>query len=121
MDKVYLSLSKMTKKCCRIHLYISLVSLQQVSVLLNGMLDHSFRERSMRKSQGSRLVEWILQRWELLRPWWGNNASTSESKTATLTLLSKVLQVQHSQIYMLLFIFLNMFSLYFCTQVLACV
>uniref|UniRef100_A0A8C7HZ68 DNA-dependent protein kinase catalytic subunit n=1 Tax=Oncorhynchus kisutch TaxID=8019 RepID=A0A8C7HZ68_ONCKI len=67
-----------------------------VSVLLNGMLDHSFRERSMRKSQGSRLVEWILQRWELLRPWWGNNASTSESKTATLTLLSKVLQIDSS-------------------------
>uniref|UniRef100_A0A8L0DT02 DNA-dependent protein kinase catalytic subunit n=1 Tax=Oncorhynchus mykiss TaxID=8022 RepID=A0A8L0DT02_ONCMY len=67
-----------------------------VSVLLNGMLDHSFRERSMRNSQGSRLVEWILQRWELLRPWWGNNASTSESKTATLTLLSKVLQIDSS-------------------------
>ncbi|KAM9553657.1 DNA-dependent protein kinase catalytic subunit [Salvelinus alpinus] len=67
-----------------------------VSVLLNGMLDHSFRERSMRKSQGSRLVERVLQRWELLRPWWGNNASTSESKTATLTLLSKVLQIDSS-------------------------
>ncbi|KAK6293153.1 hypothetical protein J4Q44_G00366540 [Coregonus suidteri] len=67
-----------------------------VSVLLNGMLDHSFRERSVRKSQGSRLVERILQRWEQLRPWWGTNASTSESKTATLTLLSKVLQIDSS-------------------------
>uniref|UniRef100_A0A4W5N3K6 DNA-dependent protein kinase catalytic subunit n=1 Tax=Hucho hucho TaxID=62062 RepID=A0A4W5N3K6_9TELE len=67
-----------------------------VSVLLNGMLDHSFRERSLRKSQGSRLVERVLQRWELLRPWWGNNSSTSESKTATLTLLSKVLQIDSS-------------------------
>ncbi|KAL1006455.1 hypothetical protein UPYG_G00072620 [Umbra pygmaea] len=67
-----------------------------VSILLNGMLDHSFRERSVRRSQGSRLVERVLQRWELLRPWWGTNASTSESKTSTVTLLSKVLQIDSS-------------------------
>ncbi|KAJ8010680.1 hypothetical protein DPEC_G00077640 [Dallia pectoralis] len=67
-----------------------------VSVLLNGMLDHSFRERSVRKTQGSRLVERVLQKWELLKPWWGTNASTSESKTSTLTLLSKVLQIDSS-------------------------
>uniref|UniRef100_A0A6Q2XXY4 DNA-dependent protein kinase catalytic subunit n=1 Tax=Esox lucius TaxID=8010 RepID=A0A6Q2XXY4_ESOLU len=67
-----------------------------VSVLLNGMLDHSFRERAVRKTQGSRLVERVLQRWELLKPWWGTNTSTSESKTSTLTLLSKVLQIDSS-------------------------
>ena len=66
----------------------------QVSVLLNGMLDHSFRERVVRKNHGSRLVELVLQRWDCLHPWWGTSASTPESKTATLVLLSKLLQVQ---------------------------
>ncbi|KAL2085629.1 hypothetical protein ACEWY4_018949 [Coilia grayii] len=67
-----------------------------VSILLNGMLDHSFRERAVRRSQGSRLAEQILQRWESLRPWWGSPASSPQSKTATLTLLSKVLQIDSS-------------------------
>ncbi|XP_031440254.1 DNA-dependent protein kinase catalytic subunit [Clupea harengus] len=67
-----------------------------VSILLNGMLDHSFRERAVRQSQGSRLADQILQRWEALRPWWGSPASSPQSKTSTLTLLSKVLQIDSS-------------------------
>lgn len=65
----------------------------QVSVLLNGMLDHSFRERSIRKTQGSQLAEQVLKQWNLLKPWWTGPSSSPESKTSTLTLLSKVLQV----------------------------
>ena len=72
------------------------VCVWQVSVLLNGMLDHSFRERVVRKNHGSRLVELVLQRWDCLHPWWGTSASTPESKTATLVLLSKLLQVQNN-------------------------
>ncbi|KAF7660907.1 hypothetical protein LDENG_00272900 [Lucifuga dentata] len=64
-----------------------------VSVLLNGMLDHSFRERSVRKTQGSQLVEEVLKRWESLQSWWEGHSSTLESKTATLLLLSKLLQI----------------------------
>ncbi|XP_062335709.1 DNA-dependent protein kinase catalytic subunit [Osmerus eperlanus] len=67
-----------------------------VSVLLNGMLDHSFRERVVRKNHGSRLVELVLQRWDCLHPWWGTSASTPQSKTATLVLLSKLLQIDSS-------------------------
>ncbi|GAA6076648.1 DNA-dependent protein kinase catalytic subunit isoform X1, partial [Tachysurus ichikawai] len=67
-----------------------------VSVLLNGMLDHSFRERSVRKSQGSRLAEQVLKQWDLLKPWWAGPSSSPESKTSTLTLLSKVLQIDSS-------------------------
>ncbi|KAF4089760.1 hypothetical protein AMELA_G00069750 [Ameiurus melas] len=67
-----------------------------VSVLLNGMLDHSFRERSVRKAQGSRLAEQVLKQWDLLKPWWSGPFSSSESKTSTLTLLSKVLQIDSS-------------------------
>ncbi|KAI5104092.1 DNA-dependent protein kinase catalytic subunit [Silurus meridionalis] len=67
-----------------------------VSVLLNGMLDHSFRERSVRKTQGSRLAEQVLKQWNLLKPWWTGPSSSPESKTSTLTLLSKVLQIDSS-------------------------
>ncbi|XP_071387705.1 DNA-dependent protein kinase catalytic subunit [Centroberyx affinis] len=67
-----------------------------VSVLLNGMLDHNFRERSVRKTQGSQLVEAVLRRWESLQPWWEGSTSTPESKTATLLLLSKLLQIDSS-------------------------
>ncbi|XP_036452457.1 DNA-dependent protein kinase catalytic subunit isoform X2 [Colossoma macropomum] len=67
-----------------------------VSVLLNGMLDHSFRERSVRKTQGSRLAEQLLKGWGLLKPWWDSPASSPESKTSILTLLSKVLQIDSS-------------------------
>ncbi|XP_066538129.1 DNA-dependent protein kinase catalytic subunit [Hoplias malabaricus] len=67
-----------------------------VSILLNGMLDHSFRERSVRKTQGSRLAEQLLNGWDSLKPWWGNPTSSPESKTSILTLLSKVLQIDSS-------------------------
>lgn len=67
-----------------------------VSVLLNGMLDHSFRERSVRKSQGSQLGEQVLKEWDLLRPWWEGPAASPESKTSVLSLLAKVLQINSS-------------------------
>ncbi|KAK9971873.1 hypothetical protein ABG768_025216 [Culter alburnus] len=67
-----------------------------VSVLLNGMLDHSFRERSVRKSQGSQLAEQVLKEWDLLRPWWEGPAASPESKTSVLSLLAKVLQINSS-------------------------
>uniref|UniRef100_A0A8C5C632 DNA-dependent protein kinase catalytic subunit n=1 Tax=Gadus morhua TaxID=8049 RepID=A0A8C5C632_GADMO len=67
-----------------------------VSVLLNGVLDHTFRERSIRRSQGSRLVEQVLTRWDSLRSWWATETATPESKTATLLLLSKLLQIDSS-------------------------
>ncbi|XP_062849596.1 DNA-dependent protein kinase catalytic subunit [Trichomycterus rosablanca] len=67
-----------------------------VSVLLNGMLDHSFRERSVRKTQGSRLAEQVLRGWDLLKPWWASQDASPESKTSILTLLSKVLQIDSS-------------------------
>ncbi|XP_073344741.1 DNA-dependent protein kinase catalytic subunit [Pagrus major] len=67
-----------------------------VSVLLNGMLDHSFRERSVRKTQGKQLVEEVLRRWKSLQSWWEGPSSTPESKTATLLLLSKLLQIDSS-------------------------
>ncbi|XP_049912803.1 DNA-dependent protein kinase catalytic subunit isoform X2 [Epinephelus moara] len=67
-----------------------------VSLLLNGMLDHSFRERSVRKTQGKQLVEEVLRRWNSLQSWWEGHSSTPESKTATLLLLSKLLQIDSS-------------------------
>ncbi|XP_028288750.1 DNA-dependent protein kinase catalytic subunit isoform X2 [Parambassis ranga] len=67
-----------------------------VSILLNGMLDHSFRERSVRKTQGKQLVEEVLRRWSSLQSWWEGESSTPESKTATLLLLSKLLQIDSS-------------------------
>ncbi|XP_062235399.1 DNA-dependent protein kinase catalytic subunit [Platichthys flesus] len=67
-----------------------------VSVLLNGMLDHSFGERSVRKTLGKQLVEEVLRRWSSLQPWWEGQSSTPESKTATLLLLSKLLQIDSS-------------------------
>ncbi|XP_061661173.1 DNA-dependent protein kinase catalytic subunit isoform X2 [Syngnathoides biaculeatus] len=67
-----------------------------VSTLLNGMLDHSFRERSFRKTQGKQLVEEVLRGWTRLQSWWGGHASNAESKTATLLLLSKLLQLDSS-------------------------
>ncbi|XP_034023252.1 DNA-dependent protein kinase catalytic subunit-like [Thalassophryne amazonica] len=67
-----------------------------VSMLLNGMLDHSFRERTVRKTQGKQLVEEVLRRWGSLQSWWEGQSSTPESKTATLLLLSKLLQIDSS-------------------------
>ncbi|KAG5837285.1 hypothetical protein ANANG_G00237680 [Anguilla anguilla] len=69
------------------------VNSSMASILLNGMLDQSFTERLMHKSQGSKLVERILKGWDFLRPWWTGATSSPESKLATLTLLSKMLQI----------------------------
>ncbi|XP_068603907.1 DNA-dependent protein kinase catalytic subunit [Brachionichthys hirsutus] len=67
-----------------------------VSLLLNGMLDHSFRERSTRKTRGKQLGDEVLRRWESLQSWWVGSTSTPESKTATLLLLCKLLQLDSS-------------------------
>ncbi|XP_029105413.1 DNA-dependent protein kinase catalytic subunit-like [Scleropages formosus] len=67
-----------------------------VSSLLNAMLDHCFRERILRKSQGSKLVEKLLGHWSSLNPWWAQDTACTENKMATLTLLSKVLQIDAS-------------------------
>lgn len=56
------------------------------------MLDQSFRERSVRKQQGVKLVTAVLRNWEKLDSWWAKG-SPPESKMAVLTLLAKVLQV----------------------------
>ncbi|XP_041824461.1 DNA-dependent protein kinase catalytic subunit [Melanotaenia boesemani] len=77
-------------------LQASALSPSMVSLLLNGMLDHTFRERSMRKTQGKQLVEEVLRRWSSLQAWWEGPSSTQESKTATLLLLSKLLQIDSS-------------------------
>lgn len=74
--------------------FFVLVLNHQVSALLNGMLDHSFRERSLRKTQGKQLVEEVLKMWKSLQPWWEGPSATPDSKTATLLLLSKLLQVE---------------------------
>ncbi|KAM9332600.1 DNA-dependent protein kinase catalytic subunit [Pholidichthys leucotaenia] len=67
-----------------------------VSMLLNGMLDHSFRERSVRKTQGKQLAEEVLGKWMSLQSWWEADSSSPESKTAVLLLLSKLLQIDSS-------------------------
>lgn len=64
----------------------------QVGSILNGMLDQSFRERTVRKQQGVKLVTTVLRNWEKLDSWWAKG-SAPESKMAVLTLLAKVLQV----------------------------
>ncbi|KAK1173766.1 DNA-dependent protein kinase catalytic subunit [Acipenser oxyrinchus oxyrinchus] len=68
---------------------------KMVSMVLNGILDQSFRERSVRKTQGSQLVGGVLASWTSLQSWWACSSS-AESKMAALTLLSKVLQIDSS-------------------------
>ncbi|KAK2527806.1 Prkdc [Columba livia] len=68
---------------------------QMVSSILNGMLDQSFRERTVRKQQGAKLVTAVLRNWRKLDSWWAKGSSP-ESKMAILTLLAKVLQIDSS-------------------------
>ncbi|XP_043921659.1 DNA-dependent protein kinase catalytic subunit [Protopterus annectens] len=68
---------------------------QMVSITLNGMLDQSFRDRAVRKEQGNRLVNSLLKNWKMMDSWWAESSS-SESKMAVLTLLSKILQIDSS-------------------------
>ncbi|KAM4704971.1 DNA-dependent protein kinase catalytic subunit [Rhinophrynus dorsalis] len=66
-----------------------------VSSVLNGMLDQSFKQRTVRKQQGVKLVNAVLQNWMRLESWWAKESSP-ESKMAVLTLLAKVLQIDSS-------------------------
>uniref|UniRef100_A0A8C5WDN6 DNA-dependent protein kinase catalytic subunit n=1 Tax=Leptobrachium leishanense TaxID=445787 RepID=A0A8C5WDN6_9ANUR len=68
---------------------------KMVGCVLNGMLDQSFKQRTVRKQQGAKLVNAILKNWARLKPWWDENSSP-ESKMAVLTLLAKVLQIDSS-------------------------
>uniref|UniRef100_G3URQ9 DNA-dependent protein kinase catalytic subunit CC3 domain-containing protein n=1 Tax=Meleagris gallopavo TaxID=9103 RepID=G3URQ9_MELGA len=68
---------------------------QMVGSILNGMLDQSFRERTIRKQQGVKLVTAVLRNWKRLDSWWAKGSSP-ESKMAVLTLLAKVLQIDSS-------------------------
>ncbi|KAJ7402013.1 hypothetical protein BTVI_90061 [Pitangus sulphuratus] len=68
---------------------------QMVGSILNGMLDQSFKERAVRKQQGTKLVSAVLRNWDKLDSWWAKG-SAPESKMAVLTLLAKVLQIDSS-------------------------
>ncbi|KAM3927958.1 DNA-dependent protein kinase catalytic subunit [Leptodactylus fuscus] len=68
---------------------------KMVSSVLNGMLDQSFRQRSIRKQEGTQLVNAVLKNWIKLASWWTTDSSP-ESKMAILTLLAKVLQIESS-------------------------
>ncbi|XP_056377813.1 DNA-dependent protein kinase catalytic subunit isoform X2 [Hyla sarda] len=68
---------------------------KMVSSVLNGMLDQSFRQRSVQKQQGTRLVNAVLKNWMKLESWWATDSSP-ENKMAVLTLLAKVLQIESS-------------------------
>ncbi|XP_041045109.1 DNA-dependent protein kinase catalytic subunit isoform X2 [Carcharodon carcharias] len=68
---------------------------KMVSTVLNGMLDQSFRDHTVRKKQGVLLVNAVLTNWTKLDSWWSKD-SIPESKMAVLTLLSKVLQIDSS-------------------------
>ncbi|XP_027746012.1 DNA-dependent protein kinase catalytic subunit isoform X2 [Empidonax traillii] len=68
---------------------------QMVGSILNGMLDQSFKERAVRKQQGTKLVSAVLKNWDKLDSWWAKG-SAPESKMAVLTLLAKVLQIDSS-------------------------
>uniref|UniRef100_A0A8C0BU30 DNA-dependent protein kinase catalytic subunit n=1 Tax=Buteo japonicus TaxID=224669 RepID=A0A8C0BU30_9AVES len=68
---------------------------QMVGSILNGMLDQSFRDRTVCKQQGVKLVTTVLRNWEKLDSWWAKG-SAPESKMAVLTLLAKVLQIDSS-------------------------
>lgn len=62
-------------------------------MLLNGLLDYSFRERSVGATREKQLVKEIFGGWECVRSWWDGPSATPETKTATVLLLSKLLQV----------------------------
>ncbi|XP_051784693.1 DNA-dependent protein kinase catalytic subunit [Erpetoichthys calabaricus] len=68
---------------------------KMVSMILNGMLDQSFRDRSVRKTEGLRLVQEVLTNWDNFKPWWASSTA-SENKMSVLILLSKVLQIDSS-------------------------
>ncbi|XP_069777633.1 DNA-dependent protein kinase catalytic subunit isoform X2 [Narcine bancroftii] len=68
---------------------------KMVSIVLNGLLDQSFRDHSVRKKQGILLVNAVLNNWLKLESWW-SVGSSPENKMAALTLLSKVLQIDSS-------------------------
>ncbi|XP_077126580.1 DNA-dependent protein kinase catalytic subunit [Ranitomeya variabilis] len=68
---------------------------KMVSSVLNGMLDLSFRQRTVHKQQGTQLVNAVLKNWKKLDSWWAPE-SAPESKMAVLTLLAKVLQIESS-------------------------
>uniref|UniRef100_A0A8D0GIE8 DNA-dependent protein kinase catalytic subunit n=1 Tax=Sphenodon punctatus TaxID=8508 RepID=A0A8D0GIE8_SPHPU len=73
----------------------SVDSPKMVGTILNGMLDQSFRDRSVRKQQGGQLVTAVLRNWRRLDSWWAKD-SAPERKMAVLTLLAKVLQIDSS-------------------------
>ncbi|XP_077622037.1 DNA-dependent protein kinase catalytic subunit [Crocuta crocuta] len=68
---------------------------KMVSAILNSMLDQSFRDRVSQKHQGLKLANTILHNWRKWDSWWAKD-SAPESKTAVLTLLAKILQIDPS-------------------------
>ncbi|XP_006204718.2 DNA-dependent protein kinase catalytic subunit isoform X2 [Vicugna pacos] len=68
---------------------------KMVSTVLNGLLDQSFRDRTGERQQGLKLANAVLQSWRRCDSWWALG-SAPDSKTAVLTLLAKILQIDSS-------------------------
>lgn len=71
---------------------MSIYKFFQVTTVLNGMLDQSFKDRAVQKHHGVKLAAAIMQNWRKCDSWWATE-SASESKVTVLSLLAKMLQV----------------------------
>lgn len=72
--------------------FLSIYKFFQVSTVLNGMLDQSFKDRAVQKHHGVKLAAAIMQNWRKCDSWWATD-SAPESKVTVLSLLAKMLQV----------------------------
>lgn len=72
--------------------FLTMYKFFQVSTVLNGMLDQSFKDRAVHKQHGVKLAAAIMQNWRKCDSWWAAD-SAPESKVTVLSLLAKMLQV----------------------------
>lgn len=75
-----------------IKIFLLIYKFFQVSTVLNGMLDQSFKDRAVQKHHGVKLAAAIMQNWRKCDSWWATD-SAPESKVTVLSLLAKMLQV----------------------------
>lgn len=75
-----------------IKIFLLIYKFFQVSTVLNGMLDQSFKDRAVQKHHGVKLAAAITQNWRKCDSWWATD-SAPESKVTVLSLLAKMLQV----------------------------
>lgn len=69
------------------------VILLQLSTVLNGVLEHMSRDKTVKRERVSNVCLYLLSKWNCIEPWWQGD---TDHQLAAISLLRKLLSLEQT-------------------------